>query len=238
MIYAGVDIAKVDHVIGAVDERGSEACGPMGFKNSAAGFERCEAWLEGVAASPADVPVGMEAAGRYWMALYAFLTSRGYAVAVIDPLQVRAVRRFKGLGGVKNDRVDAGLIAEAMRIGRYDPTRLATDDARSLRTLTRYHQSLKSELAEVRVQCTCLLDAYSPEFSGVFSDMFGAAGRAVLSSARCPPRSAAGGSTRRGATSPRRRAGAGAWTARPPRSRSSRAARPASRSGSGRRPSR
>lgn len=45
MIYAGVDIAKVDHVIGAVDERGSEACGPMGFKNSAAGFERCEAWL-------------------------------------------------------------------------------------------------------------------------------------------------------------------------------------------------
>lgn len=186
MIYAGVDIAKVDHVIGAVDERGSEACGPMGFKNGAAGFERCEAWLEGVAASPADVLVGMEATGRYWMALYAFLASKGYAVAVIDPLQVRAVRRFKGLGGVKNDRVDAGLIAEAMRIGRYDPTRLATDDARSLRTLTRYHQSLKSELAEVKVQRTCLLDAYFPEFSGVFSDMFGAAGRAVLSRSPLP----------------------------------------------------
>lgn len=85
MIYAGVDIAKVDHVIGAVDERGSEVCGPMGFKNSAAGFERCEAWLEGVAASPADVLVGMEATGRYWMALYAFLASRGYAVAVNRP---------------------------------------------------------------------------------------------------------------------------------------------------------
>ena len=186
MIYAGVDIAKVDHVIGAVDERGSEVCGPMGFKNGAAGFERCEAWLEGVAASPADVLVGMEATGHYWMALYAFLTSRGYAVAVIDPLQVRAVRRFKGLGGVKNDRVDAGLIAEAMRIGQYDPTRLATDDVQSLRTLTRYHQSLKSELAEVKVQCTCLLDAYFPEFSGVFSDMFGAAGRAVLSRSPLP----------------------------------------------------
>lgn len=39
----------------------------------------------------------------------------------------------------------------------------------------------------------------------------------ALEDARCPPRSAAGGSTRRGATSPRRRAGAGAWTARPPR---------------------
>ena len=48
MIYAGVDVAKVDHVIGAVDERGEEQGKRMPFKNSAAGFERCEAWLEGV----------------------------------------------------------------------------------------------------------------------------------------------------------------------------------------------
>ncbi|KGI72189.1 hypothetical protein HMPREF9458_01923, partial [Eggerthella lenta 1_1_60AFAA] len=33
MIYAGVDIAKTDHVIGAVDERGAEMCPPMPFKN-------------------------------------------------------------------------------------------------------------------------------------------------------------------------------------------------------------
>ena len=186
MIYAGVDIAKVDHVIGAVDESGSEVCRTMSFKNSAPGFERCEAWLEGVAGAPEDVLVGMEATGHYWMALYAFLTSRGYAVAVIDPLQVRAVRGLKGMGGVKNDRVDAVLIAGAMRIGQYDPTRLATDDVMSLRSLTRYHQSLKAELAEVKTQCTCLLDSYFPEFRGVFSDMFGAAGRAVLSRSPLP----------------------------------------------------
>ena len=79
MVYAGVDIAKVDHVIGAVDERGSELSRPMGFKNSAAGFERCEAWLEGVAGEPSDVLVGMEATGHYWMALYAFLVSREHS---------------------------------------------------------------------------------------------------------------------------------------------------------------
>ena len=186
MIYAGVDVAKADHVIGAVDERGSELCKPMGFKNGAAGFERCGAWLEGVAEEPGDVLVGMEATGHYWMALYAFLVSRGYAVAVIDPVQVRAVRRLRGLDRVKNDRIDAVLIAETLRIGQYDPTRLATDEVQSLRTLTRYHQSLKSELAEVKTQCTCLLDSYFPEFSGAFSDMFGAAGRAVLSKSPLP----------------------------------------------------
>ena len=34
MIYAGVDIAKTDHVIGAVDERGAEVCRPLPFKNT------------------------------------------------------------------------------------------------------------------------------------------------------------------------------------------------------------
>lgn len=96
MIYAGVDVAKADHAIGAVDGRGEEQGKRMPFKNSAAGFERCEAWLGGVAEAPGGVLVGMEATGHYWMAPYAFLVSRGYSVAVIDPVQVSAVRRFKG----------------------------------------------------------------------------------------------------------------------------------------------
>ena len=45
MIYAGVDIAKTDHVIGAVDERGAEMCRPMPFKNTEAGLEWAVAWL-------------------------------------------------------------------------------------------------------------------------------------------------------------------------------------------------
>lgn len=84
MIYAGVDIAKTDHVIGAVDERGAEACRPMPFKNTEAGLERAVAWLEGLAESPSDVVVGMEATGHYWMACYSFLVARGYSVAVIN----------------------------------------------------------------------------------------------------------------------------------------------------------
>ncbi len=184
MIYAGVDIAKVDHVVGAVDGRGEEAARPMSFKNSGDGFEKCVAWLEGVAEDPSGVVVAMEATGHYWMALYSFLVSRGYAVAVVNPMQVCAVRRMKGMSRVKNDRIDSVLIAEAMRIGQFDPTRLASDEVQSLRSLTRFHQSLKSELAEVKTQCICLMDAYFPEYDGVFSDMFGAGSRAVLS--KCP----------------------------------------------------
>lgn len=84
MIYAGVDIAKADHVIGAVDETGAEAAKPMAFKNSEAGFERCIAWPESVAQTEDDVFVGMEATGHCWMACFAHLTAAGYRVCVVN----------------------------------------------------------------------------------------------------------------------------------------------------------
>lgn len=184
MIYAGVDIAKVDHVIGAVDESGAEAARPMKFKNSEAGFERCIAWLESVAESEDEVFVGMEATGHYWKACFAYLMAAGYRVCVVNPMQVHAMRKLKNLAGVKNDRIDSRLIAETLRQGDYDETRLATDEVQALKQLTRYHQGLKQELATVKTQAICVLDAYFPEYASLFSDMFGAASLRVL--AECP----------------------------------------------------
>ena len=184
MIYAGVDIAKMDHVIGAVDETGAEAAKPMKFKNSEAGFERCIAWLESVAESEDEVFVGMEATGHYWRACFAYLMAAGYRVCVVNPMQVHAMRKLKSLSGVKNDRIDSWLIAETLRQGDYDETRLATDEVQALKQLTRYHQGLKQELAAVKTQAICVLDAYFPEYAGLFSDVFGAASLRVL--AECP----------------------------------------------------
>ena len=180
MIYVGIDVAKDGHVIGAVDGRGQDVSRPMAFRNTAAGFERCREWLEGVAGEPSDALVGMEATGSYWMAVYSYLVARGYQVAVIDPMRVRAVRKLRGRPGVKNDRVDSLLIAEVMRVGRYEPTRLATDDVQSLRILTRQHESIKSDLARLKTRCKSLLDAYFPEYESAWSDAFCAASRAVL----------------------------------------------------------
>ena len=184
MIYAGVDIAKADHVIAAVDETGAEVARPMAFKNTEAGFERCVAWLESIAQTEDDVFVGMEATGHYWMACFAHLTAAGYRACVVNPMQVSAMRRLKGLSGVKNDRIDSLLVAETLRQGDYDETRLATDEVQALKQLTRYHQGLKQELATVKTQAICVLDAYFPEYAGLFSDMFGAASLKVLS--ECP----------------------------------------------------
>ena len=84
MIYAGIDIAKNDHVVGATDEHGRDASKPMKFANSAGGFDRCVAYLEGLAESKSDLMVGMEATGHYWISLWEFLDANGYEVVVFD----------------------------------------------------------------------------------------------------------------------------------------------------------
>ncbi len=186
MIYAGVDIAKTDHVIGAIDDSGEEVARPMPFKNTDAGFERCISWLEGIAEDPEEVVVAMEATGHYWMACFSYLAARGYAVVVVNPVHVKAVRKLKSLSGVKNDRIDSWLIAETLRIGEYDPTRLATDEVQSLKILTRYRQGLKEQIAQTKTKVICLMDAYFPEYAGLFSDMFGAASMSLLAKSPLP----------------------------------------------------
>lgn len=186
MLYVGVDIAKREHVIGAVDEHGRPVCKPMAFRNSGEGFEKCVCWLEGIAGDAGDVLVAMEATGHYWMALFSHLVAAGYQACVINPVQVRAVRRLRGMDRVKNDRVDSQLIAETLRIGQCEPSALADDRVQSLRVLTRYHQSMKGDIAECKTQLICILDAYFPEYEGLFADPMCAASLALLALAPLP----------------------------------------------------
>lgn len=186
MIYAGVDIAKNDHVVGAIDDSGDSVCRPLRFENNESGFEKCVAWLEGVAERPEDVTVAMEATGHYWMTCFSHLSAAGYAVVVINPVHVKAVRKLKGFSGVKNDRIDSLLIAETLRIGEYDPTQLATDEVQSLKALTRYRQGLTEQIAHTKTKVICLMDAYFPEYANLFSNMFGAASVALMSKSPIP----------------------------------------------------
>lgn len=184
MLFAGIDIAKYDHVIGTVDEHGRSLSKPMTFKNSASGFERCASYLDGLADDKADILVGMEATGHYWLACFCYLTEQGFSVAVINPLRTDAMRRFKNLGKVKTDAVDCAVVAETLRCGDFEPSQLADEKLLSLRQMTRLHQSMTESAADLKRQVIVALDQVFPEYSRLFSDMFGETSKAFLK--RCP----------------------------------------------------
>lgn len=184
MIYAGIDIAKNEHVIGATDERGKDAAKPMSFANSTAGFDKCAAYLDGLAESKADLLVGMEATGHYWLPLFCRLQDEGYAVVVINPIRTDAMRRFKGSSRVKTDMIDCVLVAETLRCGDFEPSRLGDEAMVELRQLTRLHQELKESVADLKRQVIVALDQVFPEYDSIFSNTFGESSKAFLR--RCP----------------------------------------------------
>ena len=184
MIYAGIDIAKSSHVIGAVDERGKDAAKPMQFANSAEGFGKCAAYLEGLGAPAEEMLVGMEATGHYWLPLFSFLHAQGYDVVVINPIRTDAMRRFKASSRVKTDLVDCILIADTLRLGEFRPSKLRDESMVELHQLTRLHQGLKESVADLKRQVIVALDQVFPEYDSIFSDTFGESSKAFLR--KCP----------------------------------------------------
>ena len=184
LIYAGIDIAKGEHAIGATDDRGKDAAKPMQFENSKEGFGRCVAYLDGLAESKSDLMVGMEATGHYWLPLFCHLQNEGFSVVVINPIRTDAMRRFKGSSRVKTDMIDCVLIAETMRCGDFEPSKLGDESMMELRQLTRLHQELKESVADLKRQVITALDQVFPEYDSIFSDTFGESSKAFLK--RCP----------------------------------------------------
>ncbi len=184
MIYAGVDIAKYDHVIGAVTDTGKALTKPLAFKNSAEGFKRCLTYLQGLVDDADNILIGLEATGQYWLACFCFLQEKGYNCVVLNPMQTHAMRKLKGSSKVKTDSVDSIIIAETLRFGDYEPSRLADEEMFELRQLTRFQQNLKEDTSDLKRQVITALDQVFPEYETLFSNTFGESSMAFLK--RCP----------------------------------------------------
>lgn len=141
MIVAGIDIGKQWLDI---------ACHPSGLamrvENDPAGHRRLAAWL----AEQHVERIGLEASGGYERAVSAALRAAGFAVALLQPRQVRAFALFR-LKLAKNDRLDAALIARCT--AELDDMRAAPDPRLApLAEHLRLIEQLESDLARAKTR--------------------------------------------------------------------------------------
>ena len=178
MFYCGIDIAKRQHVVALLDEKGQRRESIFSIANDRAGFDHL------IQALPAmdSVMIALEATGHYWLALYDVLTQRGYSVAVLNPLQVAAYRR-SGVRKVKNDRSDAVWIADFVRIANPSPTRQDLPVLLQLRELSRFRFRLTEQIGDIKRKLLTILDRVFPEYEQLFSSVFLQASRALLEQA-------------------------------------------------------
>lgn len=183
MFYCGIDIAKYKHEASVIDTNGKSLLDSISFANDKQGCEKIIAVFQKFEISPADVIIGMEATGHYWLSVYAFFLDLGYNVKVINPIQSEAFRKMY-IRQTKNDSKDSYIIAQIMRFGEYSATSLSEENIIALRQLSRYRLALVDACGDCKRRVIALLDQVFPEYNKLFSDTFGSSSTELL--LNCP----------------------------------------------------
>ena len=175
MYIVGIDIAKRFHEAAIIDSSGKIIVKRIRFTNSHTGFLKL---MDAVKKLDAPAEFGMEATGHYWLPLYAHLRQDGQTVHVINPLQSDALRSMF-IRQTKNDTIDALIVAEVIRFGRYCETQV-------LRELCRQRFFVVDMASDFKRKIIALLDQTFPEYEKLFSDTFGKSSVELLANYTTP----------------------------------------------------
>ena len=168
--FVGIDLHRRRSVIVRMDRDGNRLGDPVRIWNDR------ESWDRVIATFGPDPEVVVEATyGWYWLA--DLLTGSGAGVHLAHPLGVAGFKHRR----VKNDVLDAALLADLLRMGCLPEAWIAPPATRELRELVRYRAKLVSDRSRCKAQvhatlakCGILIPA---------SDLFGVSGRDRLAKA-------------------------------------------------------
>ena len=180
MYYIGIDIAKRAHEVCFMDQDGQVLDGNS-FKipNTLSGVDKLQQMLDRYTLTPQNAQVGMEATGHYWLVLYSWLFEKGFDIKVINPIVTDAQRNMR-IRKIKNDRVDAEIVAKVLMLGEYQETAIADGDTLALRQLCRFRLWQVQTVGDLKRKVIALLDQVFPEYADLFSDVFGMTSKELL----------------------------------------------------------
>ena len=180
MFYVGIDIAKKFNVAFIVDDKDKIIKKSFKFNNEEKGFNDFNALLSSIDKNVSEFIIGMEATGLLFENLYLYLKDKGYNVILLNPYQTSKFREMDTMKKVKNDNIDAIMIASLIKSGRYSKAYVSEEVYASLRALHRHRASLQDELKKHKRQLSTLLAVVFPEMEQIIKDPFSVSGLALL----------------------------------------------------------
>jgi len=190
--YLGIDIGKEHHQAILCNKEAKAIAPSIRFETTQDGFLELFAYLNKYLPEKdySTIHAGSEATGIYWLTIYEKLKKQNIQVSVLNPMQVKAYRN-EGIRGAKTDRLDALLIVKVLRFGNYRDSDIPPDDLFALRQLTRLRSDLVDMTSSIKLKVIGIFDQIFPEYTNVFSDIFGASSKTLLSEAMLPEKIAA-----------------------------------------------
>lgn len=161
MYYLGIDLHKDDSRVAVLDDDG-EVVEEARVQNAS---------LEAIAEEYAGSQAAIEATGNYYT-VYDTLDEH-LDVVVADPTQTKAI----GYAEVKNDRLDAKLLAQLRRAGMIAESYVPPEELRERRALVRARKRLVEKRTDFKNEVHAVLDKQGISYDW---DPFSVEGREIL----------------------------------------------------------
>lgn len=165
MFYIGIDIAKYTHFASVINSDGDVLVKPFSFENSKSGFLSFISKLKQFNLD--SCLVGLESTGHYGDNLICFLSSKGYQLGLINPIQTDSLRS-SNIRKTKNDKIDTFLISKCLILGLYSKLQEKDLNIIKLRTLCRFRFDVVKSQTKLKTQLVACLDLLFPELYHFF----------------------------------------------------------------------
>ena len=168
--FVGVDWSSRDHQVCVVDMRG-KVCAQRSFKHCGMGLTEMVDWIVRTTQSSSQkVRVAIETPRG---PVVESLMGREFVVYSINPKQLDRYRERFSLAGAKDDRLDARVLAETVRLDRNHLRHLDAQmpEAMMLRDCSGLNGQLTGDKLRVTNQVREILWRYYPQFLEIYSDL-------------------------------------------------------------------
>jgi Transposase/Transposase IS116/IS110/IS902 family len=167
MLFVGIDWAEEHHDVCVVDAAG-QVLWRQRIGHHPAGVHTLREAIARLEPDPTQIAVGIET-GRGL--LVGALVDAGYVVFPINPKAAERFRDRRAVSGRKDDRLDAEILAQAVRSDRASLRALLPDspEALEIATLARDHANLTRQQTRLRNQLRAALLEYFPAALGALA---------------------------------------------------------------------
>lgn len=191
MIYVGIDVASKKHDCFIMRDTG-EVFSKKSFTilNDNEGYKKLHNSIKQFVESTKDsnVRIGLESTGHYCKNILLYLIKQGYQTTLINPILTNMDRKASSVRKTKTDSIDAEAICRFLDKNRLDfkPYTLLSYHIDALKSLTRQRFSLVKQQTAQKLIFQRLLNVIFPEFSSLFSTVYGESSLNILYSYPTP----------------------------------------------------
>jgi len=162
MFYLGIDVAKKSCHYLILNQEGQKVKA-FTLDNTHEAFQNLLAHLKDLSIAKENLLIGLEASGGFWENLYSHLKEKGFSVVLLNPYHTNKFREALAKKA-KTDDLDALIIAQLLRTGKYVQSQVAEEMIQSLRELTQLRYELLQEKKNYQRQVFSLLAIIFPEY--------------------------------------------------------------------------